>query len=212
MAGVPSAPSPFCLSLDEAIWIEQCRRAPGCGVDPPPANSSVVPYLLNRLCNAIVAAGGLTTPGVLSNKVDPRELGLVIKNLASGQEQVLGKLNANVLAAVLKAWLRELAVPLIPSALIPRILAVSKSRDPVEAARIMAKFPPSHRAVMHAIVELCARVARNPSSHMDAQSCGRALGASIVGTLAGTPPESVTASAAAFLAFAIGEHVRGSAG
>ena len=81
-----------------------------------------------------------------------------------------------------------------------------------QISRNQSELPPSHRAVTHALVELCSRIVRAPATRMDARACAQSLAGSTAGIMPGVPQEKVTAAVMNFFEHAISEHLRAGQG
>ena len=95
---------------------------PAASVRYPPGIPRILPILLS----AIETLGGFTAEGIFRLSVSSDELLSARKRLEKGEYDLSSIDSPHVPAALLKAWLRDLSSPLIPSTLYPQSIELGK--------------------------------------------------------------------------------------
>ncbi|CAB3408007.1 unnamed protein product [Caenorhabditis bovis] len=138
-------PPLFSASLDELMQMQH-EKFPNLKL----------PWLLTTLIELLYQAGGRRTEGLFRVAGDPEQL-------ATARGQLDGWLapkmhDANVPAGLLKFWLRQLPVPLIPPNMYQRALAAAD--NPAEAVRIVDLLPEINRLVLVKVIALLQDLSR----------------------------------------------------
>ena len=128
-------PSIFGESLD-AIFRLQERNYP----------QQQVPIILPFLADGILALGGLKAEGIFRVPGDGDLVSELKLRIDKGYYTLDGFDDPNVLASLLKLWLRELADPLVPDEMYNDCIA--ESRDPAACVRIVHRLPTINRRVV----------------------------------------------------------------
>lgn len=128
-------PSIFGESLD-AIFRLQERNYP----------HMQVPIILPFLADGILALGGTKSEGIFRVPGDSDAVSELKLRIDKGFYSLDGVEDPNVLASLLKLWLRELCDPLIPDELYND--CITNARDPSACVQIVRRLPTINRRVV----------------------------------------------------------------
>jgi hypothetical protein len=128
-------PSTFGESLDAIIRLQE-RRYP----------HQKIPIILPFLADGILALGGTKSEGIFRVPGDNDSVSSLKLRIDKGYYTVDGVDDPNVLASLMKLWLRELSDPLVPDELYNE--CVQNSKDPEACIQIVERLPTINRRVV----------------------------------------------------------------
>lgn len=182
----------FCATLEEMAYVEAKRRprqswegsgglrgndeeaGEGAPVTPmgTGAASAPLPRVLCSLVTRLEHPRALHAEGMFRVAADPEELTALIKELCAPDNDfdlALSRAQPHTVADLLKTWLRELALPVIPARLYWGCLHSEITPEGLTAA--LAALPPLNRKVLAVVVRTAVAFAR-ANGHQEAQGDG----------------------------------------
>ena len=187
----PQSAAPFCQTLDELMWRQ--RR----GAEAVRALKVPAPFM--RLMAALDASGAADTPGVFREAAAAPELSAAIQALCAGDWSAVdgNKLSPLLMADLVKAWLRELAGPIVPPTALQAVMKAVDAPEPKGAVVAVVKsMPEVNQRVLRRLLEFVANVLASSKANMSAQALGTCLAPCIVTLPAppkGTAPAAIRA-------------------
>ncbi|KAJ3857527.1 hypothetical protein EV368DRAFT_29884 [Lentinula lateritia] len=128
-------PSTFGESLDAIIRLQE-RNYP----------QQKVPIILPFLADGILALGGTKSEGIFRVPGDSDSVSELRLRIDRGYYNLEGADDPNVLASLMKLWLRELCEPLVPEEMYNE--CVTSSKDPEACVHIVKRLPTISRRVV----------------------------------------------------------------
>eukprot|EP00808_Paulinella_micropora_P005323 g79358.t1 len=125
-----------------------------------------VPRVVEVLIEAIEKNGGTTSEGIFRLSASQDLMVRMRKQLESGDYELEVTGDPNPPAALLKAWLRDLAEPVIPFSQYPVCVALGRSdkRTPEEVRQALGALPELNRRVLARVLGLCQKIHDNAAA------------------------------------------------
>jgi len=136
----------FGMPLEEVMALQQQPPAEGGPVLPPEAANLDVPFILKVLMEKVWELDGYKSEGIFRISGSQEEVEALKKQL-NEHNYCLNCTEVHVVAGCLKAWIRELPQPLVPSAFYTRCVTLGAS-DPKEALKILEELPELNKRVI----------------------------------------------------------------
>ena len=156
----------------ERLMFEESKDSGAAAPSLPAACSEYppgIPRILPVLLSAIESLGGFTAEGIFRLSVSSDELLSARKRLEKGEYALSSIDSPHVPAALLKAWLRDLSSPLIPSTLYAQSIELGKLSpssffdDPNTAhitalTQLVSSLPQLNRRVLYVLLTFLCRL------------------------------------------------------
>ncbi|ELR12039.1 RhoGAP domain containing protein [Acanthamoeba castellanii str. Neff] len=131
--------SPFGADLEEIMTHER-------SLNP----SAQVPRIVEFLCDSVMRLNGCNIEGLFRIPGDSEGIYTSKADIECGNFDISNFRDANVPAALLKLWMRELAHPLIPDALYDK--ALKSGHDPKRVKEVVDKCPKNNQSVIRYVI------------------------------------------------------------
>ncbi|EIM79976.1 RhoGAP-domain-containing protein [Stereum hirsutum FP-91666 SS1] len=115
-----------------------------------PSQTFKVPIVLPFLADGILALGGTKSEGIFRVPGDGEQVGEMKLRIDKGYYTLEGVDDPNVLASLLKLWLRELLDPLVPDEMYND--CITHAHDPEACVAVVSRLPTINRRVVLFIV------------------------------------------------------------
>jgi len=134
-------------------YIISLQRGEGLDLD--------VPELLPLLTNTIKKHGGFSCKGIFRVAADTVQVKALVAQLASGDYDIKSGTDPNIVADVLKIWLRDLSEPIIPAHLYENCLRASESQD--RSVKLIEELPAPQFATLDFLFSFLAELLQHQS-------------------------------------------------
>eukprot|EP00457_Paulinella_chromatophora_P006233 gb/GEZN01006251.1/.p1 GENE.gb/GEZN01006251.1/~~gb/GEZN01006251.1/.p1 ORF type:complete len:558 (-),score=129.10 gb/GEZN01006251.1/:17-1579(-) len=147
-------PSLFSSSLEAVLSYEQNMF---------PEMVLEVPRVLDVLIQSVQQNGGTASEGIFRLSTSSERLGLLRKQLEAGNYDIQNTGDPNPPAALLKAWLRDLAEPVIPTSAYQDCVTLGRKeqRTVEEIKQALGSLPDLNRRVLARVFRLCSLINDN---------------------------------------------------